>query len=141
MNSDNRDYSDLILPIEERSAEELKKHTKGKGKRYVFSDHRNNPDGNIYCIVRTVRNIRKPSSHVEMHSHNADSLWLFIGDGEKLEGLQIQVKLGDNTFDVSSPASIYIPAGVEHTYNLMKGSGKYINIVLAKGGEYNTVTK
>ena len=42
----------LILNIEARSAEELIKHTKGPGTRYVFSDHKNNPEGNIVgCLL------------------------------------------------------------------------------------------
>ncbi|XOS92299.1 hypothetical protein ACLMAB_29355 [Brevibacillus laterosporus] len=36
---------------------------------------------------------------------------------------------------VMSPASIFIPAGLQHTYKYLSGSGTYTNIVLAP--EYN----
>ncbi|QIC06031.1 hypothetical protein GOP56_10655 [Brevibacillus sp. 7WMA2] len=36
---------------------------------------------------------------------------------------------------VRSPASIFIPAGLQHTYKYVSGSGTYTNIVLAP--EYN----
>ncbi|MEM3759889.1 MAG: hypothetical protein QXZ02_02105 [Candidatus Bathyarchaeia archaeon] len=127
----------LILRIEERSSTELKKHLEGPGKRYVFSDHKNNPEGKIYAIVRVVKNVDNSSPHVEIHSHDVDSLWMFIGDGEGLTGLQVEVTLEDKKYILNSPASVYIPAGVKHTYRFLKGSGKYINIVLVPGGEYN----
>lgn len=134
-------YDNLILPIEIRSSTELKKHTSGPGKRYVFSDDKNNSKGNIYTILRTVENVNKPPQHIEMHHHNCDSLWMFIGRKKNLKGLRVEVVLGKNTYKINSPASVYIPKGVEHTYRFIKGSGSYINIVLAKGGKYNTSTE
>ena len=69
----------LILNIEARSAEELIKHTKGPGTRYVFSDHKNNPEGNIYVIMRTVENVDRPEMHIEPHVHDFESLFIFKG--------------------------------------------------------------
>lgn len=131
----------VILPIEVRSATELKKHKKGIGKRYVFSDHNNNPKGNIYTILREVKNVNSPPQHVELHSHNCDSLWMFIGNKKNLKGLKVEIVLGNKKYKLNSPASIYIKKGTKHTYRFISGSGKYINIVLAKGGKYNTSTK
>jgi len=45
----------LILEVEARSAEELIKHTAGPGTKYLFSDHNNNPAGNIYTIVGSLK--------------------------------------------------------------------------------------
>jgi len=130
-------YSKLILPVEIKSATELKKHKKGPGERYVFSDHKNNPEGKVYAIVRTVKNVENPPQHVDLHGHIFDSLWMFIGDNDDLTGLKVEVVLENETYTLDSPASIYIPAGVKHMYRLVKGSGKYINIVLVPGGDYN----
>ena len=136
-----RKISKFILPVEARSATELKKHKKGVGKRYIFSDNKNNPKGNIYAILRNVKNVKMPPQHVELHSHNCDSLWMFFGNKNDLKGLQVEVVLGKEKYKLNSPASIYIPKGVKHTYRFIKGSGNYVNIVLAKGGTYNTSTK
>ena len=67
-------YKKYILTIEARSATELKKHSEGPGTRYVFADHRNNPGGDIYSIMRTVKDVDNPPMHVEMHKHDCDSL-------------------------------------------------------------------
>ena len=65
---------------------------------------------------------------------------IFMGFNERLEGLQAQVTLGKRSFVLRSPASIYIPAGVRHSYKILKGSGTYTKVVLALGGDYNAVT-
>lgn len=131
----------LILPVREESSAVLRKHADGPGKRFVFSDQKNNPQGNIYAITRVVENVDNPEPHFEDHSHNVASLWLFEGSNPNLSGLRVEVKLGDEKFILDSPASIYIPAGVNHNYRFIFGSGRYTNVVLAKGGDYNSVTK
>src|SRR3990167_1147315 len=128
----------LILKIEARSSAELKKHTEGPGTRYVFADHKNNQQGNIYSIVRIVKDVDNPRTHIEMHSHNCDSLWEFLGDNDDLTGLRVEVTLEHKKYVLDSPVSVYIPKQVNHTYRFINGSGKYINTVLAKDGKYNT---
>lgn len=138
---EEKDYSNLILKVESRSSAELTKHKEGPGTRFVFSDHNNNPEGQIYTIVRVVEDVDNPEQHFEDHEHNVDSLWLFEGDKPDLTGLKIEVKLGNQKFILDSPASIYIPAGVTHNYRFILGSGRYTNIVLTKGGDYNKAIK
>lgn len=133
-------YDRLILPVVCRSATELKKHEAGVGTRYVFSDGKNNPGGKVYSILRIVKNVERPPQHVGIHRHSVDSLWMFVGDNDDLTGLEVEVVLGEKTYTLDSPASVYIPRNVEHTYRFIKGSGKYINIVLVPGGNYNEAT-
>ena len=58
-----------------------------------------------------------------------------MGDAEDLTGLSVEVSVGENTFAVRSPASVFIPAGVEHSYRVLGGAGLFVNHVLA--GSYN----
>ncbi len=115
----------LILDIEARSAEELIKHSKGPGTRYVFSDHNNNPEGNIYVIMRTVENVDHPEMHIEPHQHDFESLFIFKGTNPDMSGLEVEVLLGDQWHRVESPKTIRIPAGLNHNYRFVKGSGEY----------------
>jgi 2-isopropylmalate synthase len=131
----------LILKMESRSAEELIKHTKGPGTRYIFSDHNNNPEGNIYTILRTVENVDKPEAHVEPHVHEYESLFIFKGSNPDMTGLEVEVLLGDKWFNIKSPKAVRIPAGLNHTYRFVKGSGEYWNIVLTPGANYNSTVK
>ena len=127
----------LILNIEDRSAEELIKHTKGPGTRYIFSDHRNNPGGNIYVIMRLVENVDQPEMHIQPHCHDFESLFIFKGSNPDMSGLVVEVLLGDQWHRIESPKAVRIPPGLNHNYRFIKGSGEYWNIVLTPGADYN----
>ena len=131
----------LILDIEARSAEELIKHTRGPGTRYVFSDHKNNPGGNIYVIMRTVEDVDQPEMHIEAHQHDFESLFIFKGNQADMSGLVVEVLLGDQWHRFESPKTVRIPPGLNHNYRFIKGSGEYWNIVLTPGAEYNKTIK
>jgi len=127
--------NDMITIPKEISAEELKYHKAGFGKRYVLIDERYVDDCRQYCIVRHIENANSPSPHVESHTHKCDSLFIFLGYGHNLSGLKVIVTLGKDEVEIESPASLFIPAGIEHTYRIVSGTGYYINHVL--WGEYN----
>jgi hypothetical protein len=131
------DLKKCILNVVARSAEELIKHRKGPGIRYVFSDHNNNPEGSIYVIMRTVENVDHPEMHIDAHSHEFESLFIFKGNHPDLSGLEVEVLLGNQWHRFESPKTIRIPPGVNHNYRFIKGSGEYWNIVLTPGAEYN----
>ena len=76
-----------------------------------------------------------PEKHVDSHTHHCDSAFVFWGDQPDGTGLVCSVELEDKKMLVNSPASVFIPAGLEHTYEYVSGAGTYINIVLAP--EYN----
>jgi hypothetical protein len=128
---------DLILDVESRSAEELIKHKRGPGTRYVFSDHNNNPRGTIYAILRVVSNVENPPQHVEPHIHEYESLFIFKGNNADMTGLQVEVLLGEKWYKIDSPKAVRIPPGLNHAYRFLKGSGEYWNIVITPGAEYN----
>ena len=86
-----KDFSKCILNIEIRPSNELVKHKIGPGTRYVLSDHNNNPDGKLYSIIRVVDNLNQPEAHVEPHSHDVDSFWIFEGEKNDLTGLEVEI--------------------------------------------------
>jgi 2-isopropylmalate synthase len=133
---------DLILDVVSRSAEELIKHTAGPGTRYVFSDHNNNPQGTLYAILRVVSDLdERPPEHVEPHNHEYESLFIFKGNNPDLTGLRVEVLLDKEWFTIDSPKAVRIPAGLNHTYRFVKGSGEYWNIVITPGAEYNLTVR
>jgi len=129
-------YKKYINSPKIRKASELPFHEDGQGTRYLFLDNSIVPESNLYTIVRTVNEVTEDKqSHVEIHKHNCNSTFIFLGNKPNLEGLICGVTLGDEKHIVSSPASVFIPKGLEHSYRFIRGSGKYINIVLS--GNYN----
>lgn len=132
---------ELVLNVEERAAAgELKKHNKELGRRFVFVDNRNYPNGKLYTITRAVVDVKTPYEPAGVRAHTVDAVMIFMGFDEQLKGLNAKVTLNGKSFVVSSPASVYVPAGVKHSYKILKGSGTYTKIVLAPGGDYNAVT-
>ena len=87
------------MDVVARSAEELIKHTKGPGTRFVFSDHKNNPEGNIYVIMREVHDVDPPEMHIEAHVHDYESLFIFKGSNPDMTGLEVEVLLGETWHD------------------------------------------
>ena len=118
------------------SATELKHHRKGPGERYVMIDQRFVDDCRQYCIVRRIPQLEDYGpGHVDKHAHVCDSLFLFMGEKKDLKGLTVEVTLGETQFSLESPVSIFIPAGLSHSYRVLSGSGLFVNHVLA--GSYN----
>jgi hypothetical protein len=54
--------------------------------------------------------------HVDVHVHDCDSAFLFWGDQVDGAGLICEVEIEGERHLISSPASIFIPAGILHTY-------------------------
>ncbi len=118
------------------SCTELKHHKSGPGNRYVMIDDRFYNDCRQYCIVRRIPQLENyGSGHVNTHRHKCDSLFLFIGTQENLQGLKVEVQINDSYSLINSPASVFIPAGVYHSYKVIDGEGIFVNHVL--NGNYN----
>ncbi|BFO09659.1 2-isopropylmalate synthase [Serratia rubidaea] len=123
----------LFLAPFEKSATELKYHRHGPGKRFVMLDKRLVDGSPFYFIARQFADADADDSavsgHVDSHIHNCDSVFLFLGDGADYAGLEVEVDLGGTRRRLTSPASVFIPAGVAHSYRFIRGCGTYINFV------------
>lgn len=132
----SKDYSKLIVSPEIISAVELKYHRHGPGDRYVMVDERFVNDSRLYSIVRKVYGVNENTpGHVDSHRHHVDSFFLFLSNNSDMGGLNVEVTLGEEKFNVSSPSCVFIPSGVEHSYRVVSGEGLFVNTVLS--GNYN----
>ncbi len=120
----------LVAKAQAICATELKYHRSGPGTRYVMIDDRFVENAMQYCIVREIPyQATRPAAHIDLHRHNVDSVFLFIGKGEGLKGLKAEVTLEQEKFVLESPASVLIPGGVLHSYSIIEGEGYYLNLV------------
>lgn len=131
----------LILNVEAKKTDQLVKHTAGPGKRYAFSDNKNNPEGNLYVAVRVVENVEKSEPHIEPHNHDDESLLVFKGSNVDLSGLEAEVLLGSKWYKIDSPKAVRIPPKLPHAYRFIKGSGECWNIVITPGADYNKTAR
>ena len=117
-------------------ATELKYHRAGPGSRHVMVDERFVADARQYCIVRDIPPQAEPAdAHVDPHRHICDSLFMFLGKGPGMQGLEVEVMLDGAMRTLRSPAALFIPAGALHSYRILGGEGFYVNHVA--NGEYN----
>lgn len=124
---------DLFINPKVISCTELLCHREGPGTRYVMIDERFVKGCQQYCIVRHIdKAVENPLQHVVPHSHTVDSLYLFLGTGDRLSGLEVEVQLSDTYKRLKSPASVFIPSGLSHSYRIIRGTGLFINHVLSE---------
>ncbi len=120
-----------------RGASELLHHRDGVGTRWVHMDNRVDIRSHIYIIERIFDKdyINSYQPHVDSHAHNCDSTFVFMGNNTDGTGLKVSVTFGHGedsiTQIVDSPASVYIPMGVYHSYAYISGIGRFLNFVLS----------
>ncbi len=131
----------LIFKPEIRSAkDEVVKHYSEVGKRFVFLDKNNFPDGNVYMIERVMRGIKKPYEPAKLRSHTVNAIMVFTGFGRLLEGMEVEISLGTKKHIMETPFVVFVPKNTKHSYKIIRGSGTYQKILFAPGGDYNKVT-
>jgi uncharacterized RmlC-like cupin family protein len=64
-----------------------------------------------------------PVPYVELHTHAAPEVNIFINTGEELT---YQVQTEEREFTVAAPAAIWIPAGMPHAAWAIRGNGIFI---------------
>lgn len=65
--------------------------------------------------------------YTDAHIHEVDEINIIIGEKD---GLEYEIQLGDERFQVKSNASVYIPAGLPHSANVLSGSGYFLALRL-----------
>ncbi|QIV94621.1 2-isopropylmalate synthase [Allofrancisella frigidaquae] len=130
-----------------KGASELLHHRDGVGARWVFMDSRIDPRSQIYIIERIFDKDYSTSyeSHVDSHAHNCDSTFVFMGNNTDGTGLKVSVTFGEDaqktTKIIQSPASVYIPANVYHSYSYISGTGRFLNFVLSPNYNQSIVNR
>lgn len=120
-----------------KGASELLHHRDGVGFRWVFMDSRIDERSQVYIIERTFDRdyAGQSEAHVDSHAHNCDSVFAFMGNAPDGTGLTVRVTFGEGeqttTQTFSSPASVYIPANIYHSYEYISGTGRFLNFVLS----------
>ena len=64
-------------------------------------------------------------SYCELHVHDCAELNLLLSTSR----LVYEIRLGDDVYEVEAPASIYIPAGLRHSANVISGTGFFVAMI------------
>lgn len=128
----------IAIKSEIRKTSKIKYHyDNAPGQRYVFVDKKLFPKSEFYIIGRRIEFVPKgQKDYINIHRHNCNSYYIFIGDNEDLTGLKAEVIIENEKRIIESPCSVLIPEKVLHTYKLIDGKGWFIHIVL--NPDYNS---
>jgi 2-isopropylmalate synthase len=109
-------------------------------KRYVLLDKEMVEETILYQALQEVDELTAPPPDYQIfHSPEFVETYLFLGRQKDYSGLTAEVILGDERYEVLSPASVYIPAGLKHKYKMCKGSGLLIVTALRSVYNYENV--
>ena len=107
-------------------------HNYAPMKRLSMLSKKRLPSSNTHIAVHFVNGSHKKMSEYSMlHKHNADEINLIVSENSKLK---YEIQLGDETYKVSSPSTVFIPKGIRHKAKFISGKGIFVCIILS--GKY-----
>ena len=84
------------------------------------------PQVNKHIVAHEVRDVSADHrSYCEPHVHDCSEINILLS----LTRLTYEIRLGDEVYLVEAPATIYIPAGLVHSANVVEGSGFFVALV------------
>ncbi len=84
------------------------------------------PEAEKRVVAHEMRAVSAASrDYCEPHVHDCPEINILLS----LDRLVYEITLGDEVYEVEAPASIYIPAGLVHSANVIEGSGFFVAII------------
>ena len=109
-------------------------------RRHVLLDKEMVEETVLYQAMHEVDDLMEPPPDYQIfHCHDFVETYLFLGRGRDYTGLTAEVILDDERYEVVSPASVYIPAGLVHKYRMFRGSGLLIITALRDVYSYENI--
>lgn len=138
-------YENLIRKAYNSTAEthhshHVREHQSSEMPRFTFCGDGYFPESPLRIVVRQIKSIGPDyNPHIELHTHDIDELYIVIS--EEYGGLSVDVTLGDETYEVISPTTIFLPKNLPHKYAAKKGHGFVFTVVAVPCSEnYNQHT-
>jgi len=103
-------------------------------KRLSMLSKKRLPSSNTHIAVHFVYGNHKKMSEISMqHKHSADEINLIVSENSKMK---YEIQLGDETYKVTSPSTVFIPKGVSHKAKFISGKGIFVCLILS--GKYKS---
>ncbi len=105
-------------------------HDKAPIKRTLMLGKNQKTQSKIHLAVHEVNSRgKKIAPYTQLHRHNVDEIDLILSETGKLV---YEIQLGDESYKIRAPCTIYIPKGLQHKANLVSGKGVFVCMILAK---------
>ncbi len=124
-----RHYRKFITKGVSESISKVPFHGKAPIKRLAMLGKTRIPESKIHTAVHFVdANEKTMPQYSKLHKHNADEVNLILSEDEKLT---YEIQLANEIYKVSSPATIFIPKGLEHRAQVLSGKGIFVCIIMS----------
>ena len=105
-------------------------HSKAPIKRLSMLGKKMIPQANTHLAVHFVNaKNKKIGEYSQLHKHTADEINLILSENGKLV---YEIQLDDEIYNVSSPATVFIPKGINHRARVLSGKGVFVCLILSK---------
>lgn len=107
---------------------DIKKMEREIGPLYKFIDPQKVAGADVTVLVRKVERAisEKRKIGASVHTHKFDQLYCILGD------LSVEIFLKGKRTAIHGPASVFLPAGVDHAIDFVGGKGYAVNILFTK---------
>ena len=121
-------YQNLIRKGVNEPLQKVPFHKKASIKRLSMLSKNIIPESNTHVAVHFVDASRKLPTYSSLHSHNKDEINLILSEDSKLK---YKIQLEDETYDITSPSTVFIPKGLKHSAQAISGKGIFVCIILS----------
>lgn len=103
-------------------------HKKAPIKRLSMLDKSIIPESDTHIAVHFVDASNKLPKYSQRHEHDYDEINLVLSENSQLT---FEVNLDDETYEVTSPSTVFIPRGLQHSAHAVSGKGIFVCIILS----------
>ncbi len=121
-------YEKFIQKGIEEPLEKVPFHGKAPIKRLSMLSKNIIPESDTHVAVHFVDASKNLPKYSQLHKHDHDEINLILSERSELT---YKIQLEDETYQVSSPSTIFIPKGINHSAQAISGNGIFVCIILS----------
>lgn len=125
-------YKKFIQKGIEESLDKIPFHGKAPIRRLSMLSKNLVTESDTHIAVHFVDATTNLPKYSKSHKHNHDEINLILSENSKL---QYEIQLEDERYTVSSPSTVFIPKGMNHSAQAISGKGIFVCIILSDNYE------
>ncbi len=102
-------------------------HSKAPIKRLSMLNKTLIPQSDTHIAVHFVDASAVLPKYSELHKHDHDEINLILSEDSSLT---YDIQLEDESYEVASPSTIFIPKGMQHSAQAISGKGIFVCVIL-----------
>ncbi len=108
-------------------------HSKAPIKRLSMLNKTLIPQSDTHIAVHFVDASKDLPKYSKLHKHDHDEINLILSEDSSLT---YEIQFEDESYDVTSPSTIFIPKGIRHSAQAISGKGLFVCIILSNNTDF-----